>query len=103
MNKACRDGFKRTAPVGSFPANAFGLHDMSGNVYESVEDCLNWNHKGAPTDGRAVTTGPHYDDTIVRGGSWSSVLINLQLSRRLTHSKTRRESTTGLRIALDLD
>lgn len=43
----------KTVPVGSFPANAFGLHDVHGNVWEWVEDCWNRNYEGAPSDGSA--------------------------------------------------
>ena len=43
----------QTAPVGSFAANAFGLFDMVGNVWGWVEDCVNNNYDGAPTDGSA--------------------------------------------------
>ena len=38
---------KQTAPAGSFAANAFGLHEMHGNVYEWVEDCVHQNYNGA--------------------------------------------------------
>src|SRR5262252_251730 len=60
---------KQTAPVGSFPANSFGLHDMVGNVWEWTEDCWHPNYDGAPADGSAWTTGD-CSRRVVRGGSW---------------------------------
>ena len=48
---------KQTAPVGSFPANPWGLRDTAGNVYEWVEDCWHDNYRGAPDDGRAWVEG----------------------------------------------
>ncbi len=62
---------KRTSPVGSFAANAFGLHDMIGNVWEWLQDCWNETYTGAPDDGRAWESG-ECDRRVVRGGSWGS-------------------------------
>ena len=60
---------KQTAPVGSFPANAFGLYDMVGNVWEWTEDCWNTTTGGAPADGSPWTSGD-CGLRVVRGGSW---------------------------------
>ena len=54
---SCDDGYVRTSPVGSFRANGFGLHDVSGNVLEWVEDCWHDSYVGAPSDGGAWTSG----------------------------------------------
>ena len=66
----CDDGHAHTAPVGSFGANGFGLHDVMGNVWEWVEDCWHDSYRGAPSDGRAWTIGGDCDFRVLRGGSW---------------------------------
>ena len=50
-------GTWQTAPVGSFAADRFGLHDMIGNVWKWVQDCYHPNYNGAPTDGSTWTGG----------------------------------------------
>ena len=66
---ACDDGHARTAPVGSYTENGFGVSDVLGNVWEWVEDCWNGNYEGAPADGTAWTSG-NCHTRMVRGGSW---------------------------------
>jgi formylglycine-generating enzyme required for sulfatase activity len=65
---------KQTTDVGSFPANAFGLHDMHGNVWEWCQDTWHENYNGAPTDGSAwVDENANQNIRILRGGSWTSI------------------------------
>ena len=63
-----QDWFGNTAPVGSFPANRFGLHDMSGNVLEWVED-THQTYPDRPT-GAEVLGSKESDVRVLRGGSW---------------------------------
>ena len=65
----CGDSYRYTAPVGSFSANPFGLHDVHGNVWEWVEDCRNGSYAGAPSDGTAWESG-NCSRRVLRGGSW---------------------------------
>ena len=67
-----RAGQGRTAPVGSFKANAFGVYDMHGNVWEWIEDCWNRSYEGAPSDNSAWLTGD-CDKRVLRGGSWPAI------------------------------
>ena len=69
-NTGCSDGVgERTTVLGSYEINAFGLHDMHGNVWEWVEDCWNDSYYRAPTQGEAWTSGD-CATRVLRGGSW---------------------------------
>ncbi|MDX2225038.1 MAG: SUMF1/EgtB/PvdO family nonheme iron enzyme, partial [Rhodospirillaceae bacterium] len=67
---ACRDGHPFTAPAGSYTANRYGLHDLLGNAWEYVADCIGPNYEGTPTDGSAVDA-PGCTKRGIRGGSWN--------------------------------
>ena len=102
-NASCNDGYgEKTAPVGSFEANGFGLHDMHGNVWEWTEDCWNENYNGAPDDGEARTTGS-CTERVLRGGSWYSEPGFLRAAYRYGFfTSFRNYSEFGFRIARTL-
>lgn len=90
-----------TAPVGSFPANAFGLHDVHGNVWEWVEDCWNESYIHAPADGSAWMKG-QCSKRILRGGAWSSNQLTLRSAYRANDAADGRGSGRGFRVARTL-
>ena len=66
---------KETTPVGQFPANAFGLYDMHGNVWEWCFDDWHDNYEGAPTDGSPWVNNENDNSSqgkVRRGGSWDN-------------------------------
>ena len=91
----------RTTPVGSFPANAFGLHDVHGNVWEWVENCCNDSYRGAPSDGSAWKSGD-CGLRIVRGGSWLEHWPDLRSARRQGVPSGGRGDNAGFRMARTL-
>jgi formylglycine-generating enzyme required for sulfatase activity len=99
----CDDGFPIVAPVGSLAPNAFGLHDMLGNVWEWVEDCYEPGYTNASTDGAAAPArNGACERRSVRGGSWIT-----RPSRNRSAFRGRDPEPTlyfmfGFRVARDL-
>jgi formylglycine-generating enzyme required for sulfatase activity/energy-coupling factor transporter ATP-binding protein EcfA2 len=90
----------QTAPVGSFEANSFGLHDMHGNVHEWTEDCWNEGYLEAPCDGSAWTDG-NCSSRVVRGGGWFSRPQGLRAAARRYEDPDERSSFVGFRVVED--
>ena len=90
---------RKTVPVGSFPANDFGLHDIYGNVAEWVEDCWHDSYEGAPADGHAWG---ECDERVTRGGSWSRSPRYIRSASRNSSLADSRRSTLGFRVVMSL-
>jgi formylglycine-generating enzyme required for sulfatase activity len=91
----------RTVPVGSLPANAFGLHEMHGNAWEWCEDTYQDNYQGAPGDGSAWIK-PDSSYRVNRGGSWSYGPSVLRSAYRYGNTPSLRGSNLGFRLARTL-
>jgi formylglycine-generating enzyme required for sulfatase activity len=98
----CKDGYVFTAPVGSFKANAFGLHDMLGNVMEWVEGCGQLNYAGAPSDGSAEVSAD-CKTRINRGGTWHLGSVVQRSAIRALSSASNRGNILGFRVARTLN
>jgi len=93
---------QKTVPVGSFLPNAFGLHDMHGNVSEWVEDCFHNDYTAkAPTDGSAWVKGD-CTGRVLRGGSWEDSAAELRSAARVGEYRYNSSYTDGFRIARSL-
>jgi formylglycine-generating enzyme required for sulfatase activity len=95
---------ERPAPVGSFAANPWGLHDTLGNVWEWVEDCWHGTDENAPVDGSkwSETAGGDCSRRLVRGGAWLNRPWNLRSALRFGADAGYRFPFLGFRLAQDL-
>ena len=88
--------------VGSFPANAFGLHDMHGNTFEWVEDCYHYDYRNAAPSAVARTIEGICKRHVARGGSWGSYPWLVRSASRDVFSANARSDLLGFRVARDL-
>ena len=93
---------KQTAPVGSFAANAFGLNDMAGNVWQWTQDCWNSDYSAKPdslkANGGAWTT-ENCSLRVLRGGSWAYIPRALRAAARFGNSPGYHSRGRGVRLA----
>jgi formylglycine-generating enzyme required for sulfatase activity len=98
----CSDKFADLAPVGSFKANAFGLHDMIGNVWEWVEDCYTASYTGRAPDQRPWVWQGGCEARGLRGGSWTSRPADARSAKRQRAPATSKTTYMGFRVARDI-
>jgi formylglycine-generating enzyme required for sulfatase activity len=90
---------EETTPVGYFKvANAFGLYDMHGNVWEWCEDDYHPNYEGAPTDGSAWISKDTNITKILRGGSWFKVPYSCRSAYRFYSRPRNGKLPVGFRV-----
>ncbi|MBI4752506.1 MAG: formylglycine-generating enzyme family protein [Acidobacteria bacterium] len=89
--------------VGSFPANAWCLHDMHGNVREWCQDWYhpNYNSNDRPTDGRAWEGGTDNPLRVMRGGWWDGCARDCRSASRYKHNKSNPHLSYGFRVVAE--
>ncbi len=95
-----------TVPVGSYPANGWGLYDMHGNVWEWCHDLHGTYSTEAVTDPTGATPGTSRvprSSHVLRGGGWSGNPVYCRSAYRAWASPTSRDRYLGFRVVLDLD
>jgi len=90
----------KTSPVGSYPANAWGLYDMHGNVWEYCQDWYAAYPKQSVTDPRGPEVG---SDCVFRGGCWNGGAAFCRSANRLRDVPSFRGIRRGFRLLLPLD
>jgi formylglycine-generating enzyme required for sulfatase activity len=93
-----------TSPVASFPPNAWGIHDMHGNIFEWVQDCYEADFAHAPVDGSANTEG-NCANRVFRSGTFTSNPYMQRSARRGAPypATTRGRNYLGFRVAKTLE
>jgi eukaryotic-like serine/threonine-protein kinase len=88
---------EETTVVGIFPANAYGLYDLHGNILEWCADKYHRNYTGAPTDG-SVWDNEGNRNYVLRGGSWYSKMSYCRSAFRTYYTPDYRCTYFGFRV-----
>ena len=99
----CDDGYPFTAPVGSFAPNAFGLYDVTGNVWEWTEDCYVVPYPSNHADGSSVQVEGECERRSIRGGSWITTPSRQRPAFRGRDPADLVFAPFGFRVVRDLD
>jgi len=97
----CTDHWGYTAPVASYEANPFRLHDMLGNAWQWTEDCYHSNYSGVLADGSAWTSDA-CPGHVLRGGSWIDFPDVVRSAIRVRSESSVRAGNIGFRVARTL-
>lgn len=94
----CPDGYKRTAPPQAYRPNAFGLFNMTGNVWEWCLDIWNESYQNTPTDGSPNLSVGDQRRRVQRGGSWADNPRSVRSAVRGGDLPTDRNDEDGFRL-----
>ncbi|MEM9153780.1 MAG: formylglycine-generating enzyme family protein [Cyanobacteria bacterium P01_F01_bin.33] len=98
--EAAREYRQATVPVGSYRPNAFGLHDMHGNVWEWCADAWHRNYRGSPKNGEVWRHPRPTQMRAIRGGGWLDAPNAIRSASRSGYIETALNRTIGFRVAV---
>ena len=112
-DKEADDGYGHTAPVGSYPENEYGLHDMAGNVWEWCLDAYDAGFYAASPETNPVSGIDNIKDIadtfpsvqaarVLRGGSWLVAANNVRSPARFRLDPASVSNSIGFRCVIDL-
>ena len=98
----CSGGFdnKKTAEVGNYQPNGFGVYDMHGNLWEWVQDCWHDRYDGAPEDGSAWDS-VQCNARVLRGGSWKNYPLFIRSANRDWYEPAKSSNQFGFRVVME--